>query len=316
MVQSQLNYTPAQLLDAARHAEADGRGECAEQLFRHLLEHFPSAPEAAYAHGSLARINDAKPSTSPVPDQGEPLPGRAQPSSNAAPSQSAPPPHAQQSPMTATAHHPRPQDPGAGPGYVSGYRQPSPAAPSAYHGYPSAPHGPQHRSGHAGAPPPGQSQQPARPPPSGQGLQSQRLQSQRLQSQRLQSHGLQSKSADRLNLEPVIAVDTADHPQSPSEPRLRRHPLGHLLAVLAIIVGACAITAGLALTAAAFYAPSIVGSVVGDMPLISSLTAAGLIVVGFALILNGLVARGVFANARAIHALALIEYQRRRRNSG
>ena len=44
MAQSQAQYTPAQILDLGRRAEADGRQDYALQLFRHLAEHYPGDP--------------------------------------------------------------------------------------------------------------------------------------------------------------------------------------------------------------------------------------------------------------------------------
>lgn len=55
MAQSQAQYTPAQILDLGRRAEADGRQDYALQLFRHLAEHYPGTPEAATATEAMSR---------------------------------------------------------------------------------------------------------------------------------------------------------------------------------------------------------------------------------------------------------------------
>jgi hypothetical protein len=49
-------FTPAQLIDAGRRAEAEGRPDLAVLFYRHLTEHFVGAAETAEAHGALGRI--------------------------------------------------------------------------------------------------------------------------------------------------------------------------------------------------------------------------------------------------------------------
>jgi hypothetical protein len=49
-------FTPAQLIDAGRRAEAEGRPDLAVKFYRHLTEHFAGAAETAEAHGALGRI--------------------------------------------------------------------------------------------------------------------------------------------------------------------------------------------------------------------------------------------------------------------
>jgi len=48
--------TPAQLLDAGRRAEAEGRPDLAGRFYGHLTRHFADTAEAAEAHGALARV--------------------------------------------------------------------------------------------------------------------------------------------------------------------------------------------------------------------------------------------------------------------
>ena len=48
--------TPAQLLDAGRRAEAEGRPDLATRFYGHLTRHFADTAEAAVAHGALARV--------------------------------------------------------------------------------------------------------------------------------------------------------------------------------------------------------------------------------------------------------------------
>ncbi len=52
--------TPAQLIDAGRRAEAQGRTDLAVQFYRYLTEYFAEAVEAAEAHNALGRIGAAQ----------------------------------------------------------------------------------------------------------------------------------------------------------------------------------------------------------------------------------------------------------------
>jgi hypothetical protein len=53
-------FTPAQLIDAGRRAEAQGRPDMAVQFYRYLTEYFAEAVEAAEAHNALGRIGAAQ----------------------------------------------------------------------------------------------------------------------------------------------------------------------------------------------------------------------------------------------------------------
>jgi hypothetical protein len=50
-------FTPAQVLDAARRAESEGRTEFAVQFYRHLATSFPGTPEAAAAEAGLSHLS-------------------------------------------------------------------------------------------------------------------------------------------------------------------------------------------------------------------------------------------------------------------
>lgn len=56
MVQASPQVTAAQVLDAGRRAEADGRIEYAVQFYRHLTDHHSGAPEAVAAREALSRL--------------------------------------------------------------------------------------------------------------------------------------------------------------------------------------------------------------------------------------------------------------------
>jgi hypothetical protein len=56
VVQASPQVTAAQVLDAGRRAEADGRVEYAIQFYRHLADYYAGAPEAAAARDALSRL--------------------------------------------------------------------------------------------------------------------------------------------------------------------------------------------------------------------------------------------------------------------
>jgi hypothetical protein len=61
MVHARPQFTPAQLIESGRRAEAEGRLDLAVQFYRHLTEHFAEAVEVAEAHGALGRIGTVQP---------------------------------------------------------------------------------------------------------------------------------------------------------------------------------------------------------------------------------------------------------------
>lgn len=54
--QTSVQYTPVQVLQAARRAEAEGKMDYALQFYRHIVEHHGSTEEAAAAREGLFRI--------------------------------------------------------------------------------------------------------------------------------------------------------------------------------------------------------------------------------------------------------------------
>lgn len=56
MLHTPQQFTPRQMLESARRAEADGNAELANQLYWHLSETHPHTAEGAEAYSSLARI--------------------------------------------------------------------------------------------------------------------------------------------------------------------------------------------------------------------------------------------------------------------
>jgi hypothetical protein len=54
-------FTPAQLIDAGRRAEVEGRPDLAVQFYRHLTDNFTGAAETMEAHGALGRIGVRQP---------------------------------------------------------------------------------------------------------------------------------------------------------------------------------------------------------------------------------------------------------------
>lgn len=57
MPQATAHYSAAQILEAGRRAESEGRLEYAVQFYRHLTDFHAAAPEAATAREALARIS-------------------------------------------------------------------------------------------------------------------------------------------------------------------------------------------------------------------------------------------------------------------
>ena len=56
---AQAQYSPRQLLESARRAEADGNVDLAVHVSRYVLEHFPGSPESTEAYNSLVRLGHA-----------------------------------------------------------------------------------------------------------------------------------------------------------------------------------------------------------------------------------------------------------------
>ena len=85
MMMQASQVTAAQVLDAGRRAEADGRVEYAIQFYRHLTDHHGAAPEAAAARDALSRLDHRR---SAVPPEHQPARGgvaRAAPIATRAP---------------------------------------------------------------------------------------------------------------------------------------------------------------------------------------------------------------------------------------
>lgn len=70
MVQGTPQFTPTQVLDAGRRAEAEGKIDYAIQFYRHLTDHYSFTPEAAGAREALARIGVSRGSGPPPPQIG------------------------------------------------------------------------------------------------------------------------------------------------------------------------------------------------------------------------------------------------------
>lgn len=64
-------YSPAEILEAGRRAEAEGRRDYAAQFYRHLTDYYAATPEAVEARHALQRVASAapQPATRPEPIQ-------------------------------------------------------------------------------------------------------------------------------------------------------------------------------------------------------------------------------------------------------
>lgn len=68
-------FTPAQVVQAGRRAEKDGKPDLAAHFYRHVVEHYGASPEAAEARESLSRLTarqsgDVTTPPSPPPEAG------------------------------------------------------------------------------------------------------------------------------------------------------------------------------------------------------------------------------------------------------
>lgn len=110
MPPSSPQFTPAQVLQAGRRAETDGRDDLAEHFYRHVVEHYGATMEASAAREGLARLQ-ARIGGAPVPSSGPPAPLRNDPTPPVPPPK--PPERTEAVSLAAPATHTRPADPGA-----------------------------------------------------------------------------------------------------------------------------------------------------------------------------------------------------------
>ena len=66
MLQGTPQFTPKQLLDAARRSETEGKADFAVQFYLHLIEHYGKTPEAVEARSALTRMATADRAAQPV----------------------------------------------------------------------------------------------------------------------------------------------------------------------------------------------------------------------------------------------------------
>ncbi len=61
MLHTPTNYSPRQLLESGRRAEAEGKIDIAGHRYRHVADGFPNTPEGAEAYAGLVRLGYAAP---------------------------------------------------------------------------------------------------------------------------------------------------------------------------------------------------------------------------------------------------------------
>jgi len=66
MLQGTPEFTPKQLLDAARRSETERKADFAVQFYLHLVEHYGQTPEAVEARSALTRMATAERSQQPI----------------------------------------------------------------------------------------------------------------------------------------------------------------------------------------------------------------------------------------------------------
>lgn len=121
---SQAQYSPRQLLESARRAEADGNVDLAAHVSRYVLEHFAGTPESAEAYNSLMRLGQPPLEQGPVQALVSPQPKQIMPSAYASPA-----PHSNGTPVRFNGM------PSAGPAAPAWAPVPQPA-PAFAHGQP------------------------------------------------------------------------------------------------------------------------------------------------------------------------------------
>lgn len=130
MLHTPTNYSPRQLLESARRAEAEGKIDIAGHRYRHVADGFANTPEGAEAYASLVRLGYAAPEAPQHYGPGHAAPPTQGGWGQAAPAQlqvPAPGGH----PHDAQGYHAAPA-----PGY---HTAPPPAAPPGYSGYMQTP---------------------------------------------------------------------------------------------------------------------------------------------------------------------------------
>lgn len=120
-------FTPAQVLEAGRRAELEGRTEYAQQFYRHLTDHYPGSSEAVTAQGLLARMAGVgQPTTAGRRPAPPPLPAAPPSAFEPARFEALGPAG---SPLTNPFEAPRPPEPPPAQPYRNGYAAPSLSAP-------------------------------------------------------------------------------------------------------------------------------------------------------------------------------------------
>ncbi len=278
MAQSQQQFSPAQILHAARRAEAEGRDEYALQFFQHLSEYYGTTPEGRAANDAVARVNQR-------------LQGRRQGTSatqnNASHLQSAQ--HAQTVSQAQNAAQSSSMN------VSDGLQESLRNLRNGFSGLSAQQNQAQSRvPAQHGEPHPAQ---PARAPANGNGAAAHHHWS---------PHSAQP--ANQQNSQVVSqapqARETAGSVEQPEPAKVRSYSIGRLLALVVILLGGGALAAAVGLLGAVLLAPGVIYSIAGEISMFAGgLIACGTFCFGLVMILSGLVARAVFHNAANVQVL-------------
>ena len=279
MAQSQQQFSPAQILHAARRAEAEGRDEYALQFFQHLSEYYGTTPEGRAANDAVARVNQR-------------LQGRRQGTSTAQNNTG----HLQSAQHSQTVSQAQNAAQSASMNVSDGLQESLRNLRNGFSGVSAQQNQAQARAPaqHGEAHP----VQPARAPVNGNG-------SAGHHHHRAQ-HSAQpttQQTAPVASHAPQARESAA--PAEQSEPaKARSYSIGRLLALIVIVLGGGALAAAVGLLAAILLAPGVIYSIAGEISMFAGgLIAWGTFCSGLVMILSGLVARAVFHNAANVQML-------------
>ncbi|MEO1608376.1 MAG: hypothetical protein AAFR90_03340 [Pseudomonadota bacterium] len=280
--------SPAQILNNAQRAESGGLTKFALQFYRQIIEQYPGAPEATAAQEGLKRLmNTHAHGMSAQP----PPPGVQPPVSASSPIQHGNLP-SRHPPIQ--GHNPTPPAMRTQNTNLPGLIQQESAAPPVYKtSQLQQPPGPGQPDLKIGGSPKPKAQQTSF---AGE-----------MNNQPSQGG---NTTRSKLNLEPVASEQPGKRIPPFKEPKLRRYPLGNVFASLMVVFGVCILGVGMGLMTLVLIEPNLAGSIAGGRsPVLVGIIALIVLALGIIFIVNGIVARAVFANARILHGLALAALQ-------
>ncbi len=290
------HHSPAQILQDAQRAESSGVAPLAQQLYVQVVELYPTSPEAVVAQEGLSRVMSSQQAASAAPHAMQtPDMHQANAALHRANGQQnqpvAPAAHSLPSPQTAPKgtfpHNARLQsDAGTPSGHTLPQFAPQPAQTQPDTTLTGSFHNP------------GPNQHTSHPQQVYHG------------EANISQRARIAPAHNNLNLEPAANAEVPKRQAALKEPKLRRYSTGSILATTMIVTGTFIMIIGFALFMFVTFASQLASALTGGSSISIAATALALLVLGIVIIVNGLVARAVFANARALHSLEFSEFQR------